>query len=230
MAFRGWSSWLGPAGGLFFLGLAACANTQATSPKIASNCNVTAEEYAVYSAVLHDLGKPEHPAERWDDKPQYVLSDATSTNAGNTYSDPESIPWPDHPAPANQPSKVTTKNFSYKSQRSCRLKPLIEPPSGYKLAPSEDICRLFSNPKEGWSKFYEKYPNSSGLWEISRVGFDGMKNEALVYVEHICGLTCGSNHIVLLRKSAGKWMVLNRAMTGGPVGIPSGTQSTPDHK
>jgi hypothetical protein len=42
-------------------------------------CVLTSEDYAVYSALLQDRGKPEDPEERWDDKPDLIVSEVTDS-------------------------------------------------------------------------------------------------------------------------------------------------------
>lgn len=58
-----------------------------------------------------------------------------------------------------------------------------------------------------WARFYKKYPNSSGLFFFSKVGFNATHDQAFVYVGHSCGGLCGAGGYVLLRKIDGKWII-----------------------
>ena len=60
---------------------------------------------------------------------------------------------------------------------------------------------------KGWEEFYRKNPGASGYIRLSRVGFNPERDEALVYVEHGCGATCGTGNYALLTKSEKGWRV-----------------------
>lgn len=57
-----------------------------------------------------------------------------------------------------------------------------------------------------WRAFYEKYPNTKGYYQFSRVGFSSGKRVALVSVEGR-GSFWNSNTTYFLRKVKGKWAV-----------------------
>jgi len=59
-----------------------------------------------------------------------------------------------------------------------------------------------------WSRFYKKYPNSSGILFFSDVGFNDRHDQAFVYAGKTCGGLCGEGEYVLLRKVNGKWEIL----------------------
>jgi len=59
----------------------------------------------------------------------------------------------------------------------------------------------------GWEEFYKKNPGASGYIRLSRAGFNPEGDEALVYVEHGCGATCGTGRYVLLTKREKGWGV-----------------------
>ncbi|HET7459690.1 MAG TPA: hypothetical protein VFJ82_00525 [Longimicrobium sp.] len=59
-----------------------------------------------------------------------------------------------------------------------------------------------------WRAFYERYPGSSGLISLSRVGFNAARTQAVLNVDRGCGGLCGNGVIVLLtRDAAGRWRV-----------------------
>jgi hypothetical protein len=58
-----------------------------------------------------------------------------------------------------------------------------------------------------WTRFYEKYPNSSGLVFFSDIGFNAQHDQAFLYAGRTCGGLCGAGEYVLLRKVNGKWEI-----------------------
>ena len=74
-----------------------------------------------------------------------------------------------------------------------------------------DFTRFFDRgANNGWSYFYEKYPNSIGYLEFSRVSFNKIRDIALVYIENICGGLCGSGDYYLLEREKDKWKIKGR--------------------
>jgi hypothetical protein len=67
------------------------------------------------------------------------------------------------------------------------------------------------NPTSFWNAFYRRFPGSSGLVEVSRVGFGQDGKSALVLVEYGCGGRCGGTLYVLLAKQGGRWRVVRTA-------------------
>jgi hypothetical protein len=58
-----------------------------------------------------------------------------------------------------------------------------------------------------WERFYEKYPASSGLIRMSRVGFNRRMTEALVYAENQSDYLAGSGVFYLITKEDKVWRV-----------------------
>lgn len=197
---------------LFAFGLAPVAHGQTSAPTGRAGCDVTMEEYAVYSAVLSTWAKPERNEERGGEKHEFLLSDKTATSFGGIETRPENAKWGLRSDSTDKPSKATAKSFNSKADGSCRLKRSLELNFQYVLIPGEEIREFFKNGGTGWSKFYKKYGKTSGYWELSRVGFNNENREAVVYLGHHCGGRCGTGDFVLLRKETGKWVVKNRVM------------------
>jgi hypothetical protein len=182
-----------------------------TAGKLApfEECVLTSEDYAVYSAVLLDRGKPEDPEERWDDKPELIISDVTDSGH-----DGKSRMWGFRSASKQRPSDDTVEHFNLRRQISCHLKAQLDTKIAYQFLSEAEYNRFFkkANLVAAWEGFYKKYPKSSGFWNFSPVGYDSNGGEALVYVGHHCGGLCGTGHLVLLAKENGHWIVKNRIM------------------
>lgn len=77
---------------------------------------------------------------------------------------------------------------------------------------------LFPPPREeedaeadGWEGFRTAFPDASGVYGFSLVGFNSTLNEALVWVTYSCGPLCGSGSLMLLERDGdGDWGVVKR--------------------
>jgi hypothetical protein len=77
----------------------------------------------------------------------------------------------------------------------------------------QEFQMLFEqNHFDGWKNFYERYPNSTGFLDFSRIGFNRAGDEAFVYASKSCGGLCGEGWYILLRKTSDGWMIQNKKM------------------
>lgn len=58
---------------------------------------------------------------------------------------------------------------------------------------------------DSWQEFYERYPGSGGIIDLSVVGFNNDKTLAVVYAGRSCGSLCGYWSWHLLEKKDGTW-------------------------
>jgi len=189
-------------------GPATPAHAPAT-PEQTSPCILQPEDYAVYSAVLLNRGKPEDPEERWDDKPDLIIAEGTAipeeTSAQNQM-------WGFRSNSKQQPTSEAVNSFNARRTSTCLLSRQIDPTISYRLISRSELEAIFKKGPRGWNEFYKRYPKASGYWDFSPVGYDSKGNEALVYLGHHCGGLCGTGHLVLLQKENGRWIVKNRVM------------------
>lgn len=79
----------------------------------------------------------------------------------------------------------------------------------YVVVPTAEIQSAFrtdaNDPMFGWTGFYKRYPDSGGFITVSAVGFDRLKQRAMVYMGHSCGSLCGGGMHHLLEKVDGVW-------------------------
>lgn len=69
------------------------------------------------------------------------------------------------------------------------------------------------DPHIGWAQFGEQYPGTPGIIRVSRAGYDDALEHALLYVEHQCGVECGSGRLVLVKLGANAgWQVASSAL------------------
>jgi hypothetical protein len=71
-------------------------------------CVLAPEDYAVYSAVLLDRGKPEDPEERWDDKTDLIISEVT-----DSAEEGKSRMWGFRSASKQRPGDDTADHFQF---------------------------------------------------------------------------------------------------------------------
>ncbi|MCU1272339.1 MAG: hypothetical protein JWN74_3633 [Acidobacteriaceae bacterium] len=62
------------------------------------------------------------------------------------------------------------------------------------------------------SDFQRRFPNNLGYIAVSQPGFDFSKTEAILYIDHFCGL-CGGGGYILMRKGNGVWHVVDQHST-----------------
>ena len=99
-------------------------------------------------------------------------------------------------------------NFQEVNKKTWLLAKTIPMDLPYEFIFEKDLKAIFKEGVSGWKEFYEKYPNSGGVNEVSAVGFNADKTVAVVYVAHSCGGLCGGGGFEVLEKKAGKWQPL----------------------
>ncbi len=194
--------------------IAACQ--QNVSPKPNRSCELTDVEYAVYAALLQDLGRPEDPEESWSGKEFLLVGTTVAPNQGSADPDPKKVLWGFRSKSKERPHEDTIADFTVKSVDRCMVKDGFGVPNSYTVVSSAEIDGYFpktpDRKRDGWEAFYQKHPNASGFWGFSRPGFSPAGDEALLYVIHSCGWLCGTGHYYLLSKESGAWKVKNRVM------------------
>ncbi len=106
-------------------------------------------------------------------------------------------------------SRETVDDFRAKGKQCRALTRELDVPVKYVIAGEKDIEPLFPEGEfdRAWSKFYAKYPNSSGIINFSNIGFNRSMTQAIVSTGRGCGGLCGAGYFVLLTKKDGVWMV-----------------------
>ena len=146
--------------------------------------NITkATEYAVYSAVLNSF-KGEH-------SPYFVLSDTT----GN-YDISSNV----HYLKENIPGLSNETIHSYGTRNKQKVKIVEIPNIEIKLD------YLTKNSRDPWNRWKEVYPEADALIHLSRVGFNGRMDQALVYFTDFYAPLAGTGNIFYLEKEE-TWVV-----------------------
>ncbi len=97
-------------------------------------------------------------------------------------------------------------DFKNKNAKAYKLENKFSIPQTVILISREELNKIFHNEK-GWDAFYEKYPNSSGYIQISRVGFNSNQTQAILYFDYHYDMVWGEGYLIFLTKGEGKWIV-----------------------
>lgn len=62
--------------------------------------------------------------------------------------------------------------------------------------------------RDGWSAFYETWPDSTGLVRMSRPVLSADRRQALIFVEFRCAGMCGHGDIYLLERIGAGWRIV----------------------
>jgi hypothetical protein len=77
----------------------------------------------------------------------------------------------------------------------------------YTLIPQSEYDGFLRTGTENWVDFRTKYPNSDGIFLISRAGLNEMRDEALVSISYYCGDLCVEGGMFLMVKEDGVWKI-----------------------
>ena len=153
---------------------------------------------------MSQLGKPEDPEEAWQGK-EMVIAETTGA--------PRDVKseWGGWGAISKAvPAKNTLSDFVAKARSVCSVRPQFSVSQSYKIITHEELDKIFKKGPNGWDTFYKRYPNAAGFWSFSQPGYNPAGDEAVLYVQHSCGMLCGTGHLYFLAKENGEWRVRNR--------------------
>lgn len=174
-------------------------------------CILSADDYKVYSAVLDDLSRNLDVK-----KVHFVIRNSTVVDPAL---------WRLHNPNASETNPTSSdeavKDSELRIKTPCRISGEMKTSATFEIVPTETLEAIFrieegkdvgQSLANSWKKFYEAYPDSSGFWSFSTIGFNSSKTEAVVYVAHNCGVLCGRGTLFRLSKNAGQWRVMNWAV------------------
>jgi hypothetical protein len=180
---------------------------------VAPSTNRETEKYAVYSALIRDMyvedGIKLLVIQHSDDCP----------SSGDEASDEKVEDMRrqmDEYAIKKLPElkRETIDDFYVKAKQCFPFHKQLDIPIKYTLVRAKDLEPFFPEGEldRAWTRFYAKYPNSSGVISFSNVAFSVEMNQALVSTGRRCGGLCGAGYYVLLAKENGEWKVKSKTM------------------
>lgn len=97
-------------------------------------------------------------------------------------------------------------DFFRKNQKSHRLEKLFKVNSEYQLISHAQIEALERDGSDFWETFYHRYPKASGIFYLSRVGFNAERTKAFVVYHTQSQLFAGGGAAVIMKKENGRWI------------------------
>ena len=174
------------------------------------------EEAAVYAAFVDEhFAKFDHSS---DPQKQHIIRDQTS--GFQTFNGCQEIISELSPKPNSDTVRdFLARNYSYfpifplteKSRRAIGRYPLnshIKFKLPHVLMSDSMHDDIFDDEKsidEGWDLFYQRYTHAHGMVELSRVGFNKDRSQALLYVDNVYSSEGGEGFFVLLEKKDNQW-------------------------
>jgi hypothetical protein len=180
--------------------VAACSGTP-TPVSTPSSAQIDMEEQAVYTALLRSLYTASN----------YALMDTTATGMSGVADTGTSLDrmFLD----MHNLERSTAGSFSTRNATTTPVSPDMQIGGEYALVSQEEMSQIFSQNRDGWVLFYERYPDTPGITTISRVGFNETLDQALVYIGTMSHWLAGAGYFVLLDKVNGAWIVDQQVMT-----------------
>lgn len=104
------------------------------------------------------------------------------------------------------------RDFDKSQKKTEKLSNSFQLPVEVFLMKKSSFRRLFKKSvQRGWQKFYEKYPNSAGIFEFSDVQYSKAKTKAILYYAVRRNGLNGGGSIVILDKTDGEWKITQEA-------------------
>ena len=176
---------------------ATSANGTSTSATTTPQATVTADEYAVYSALIQSvyIAKPKPIVITPVHDDNYFIGQAVGAMESN---------WSD--------LGNAVDDFKAKNRTASVLERRFTTSAPYSIVSEQEMASIFSSTVAGWEKFYAKYPHAYAFLALSRVGFNQEKDTAVLYTEYQRGATDGEGDVVLMKKTDGRWTVEQNSM------------------
>jgi len=107
-------------------------------------------------------------------------------------------------------SKETLESFVSRNSNLSKLTSNMNLGLEYHLLSVDELAEISSQPN--WNQILQKrYPNSSGYYIFSQVGFNNALDQAVIYVGHVAGPMMGYGSYYLMEKVNGEWRMIQEA-------------------
>ncbi len=184
--------------------LAAPPQKKAAPPKLPA-AGLDEEAYAVYSALIQSL---------YTNGAKLLVIDnyvSGCVPVGNNAEGEKAWQQSLNGLPSKMPklSQKTVTDFKGNARLCRSVDAKFTIPTKYILISKQERTQVFSqaDTKKAWANFYQKYVGASGYINLSNIGFNEDRTQALVNTYRKCGEKCGAEKMVLLTKMNGKWSV-----------------------
>jgi hypothetical protein len=195
---------LSRTGLLFVLGLLA-GTAFACCSTVKAQSSISAEEYRINSKLIEDLFITEGTR-------LTVIQDQTSffRRADNVEELDKRLRKIRNATPAL--SQDALNDFKAKNSQPYNLVKLFQLKINYVLISRSDINQFFmGDDPNAWKIFNAKYPKSTGIIGVARVGFNKDASQAFAYVENRLSDSNVDTFFVFLAKENGIWTVVKKS-------------------
>lgn len=104
----------------------------------------------------------------------------------------------------------TIAGYSARNARSSPLRQFLDLPMEARLLTEDEWKAILD--QGGWDAFYARFPGAPGLTELSRVGFNRERTQALIYMGTMSHYLAGAGFFYLLEKEGDSWKVKDQVM------------------
>ena len=169
------------------------------------------ENYLVYDAVIRRMFAGDKVTFDTQSKIKEVIIRQETTTDYAVAEKKED--WPEVKRRLPTLSDETIADFEANHKLSTALKRSFDLSLKYSLFSKHDFDIIFDagsnidRMADNWAKFYQKFLDSGGYVQLSNVGLNKSRDQALVFVVHWCGVVCGTGHYIVLNKKDQVWNV-----------------------
>lgn len=156
---------------------------------------VESDDYLIYSLLLNQLEYPRND----DSVKQFVIAEMTLRSDKNC--DPARRLETANTSLAAE-VKSAIADLEKKVKTSIPLSKKFSLKKNYVLISQGEVLGILTSSFAEWDK---KYPNSSGIISLSRVGYSADKTIAVVYRTVACSGRCGEGAYYIFEKKDGRW-------------------------
>ncbi len=186
------------------------------SINLLAQSNVSKEEYAIYAVVLKDIYTQK--LKEQNERISFVILDSTIKDLDfSVYENLRIRGLLNNFKARNQTPAALEGHFPIKYEYTLVNKTELEEFWEKEKAEKVKLQKEAQEKNKGvyildgslcpkWKYFYEKYPNSNGYYEFSRIGFSTNKNFALLEVKGE-GSCWNSNTTYILKKINKRWAI-----------------------
>lgn len=193
--------------------VAALAFGCSNNKKAAGSSDVSETDYKIYSIVIDQVilsqtdsvPDPSSVGEQVkyikNDKVNLLLIDSTRTAS--------SMSWN-----VTRPLEASmAKDFFSKNGSSVKLESKFDNPIKFYLMLRSDFSSFMKNDlHKGYASLYQKYPDVSGMIEVSRIGYNSKNDNAMVIIDFHQNERTGIGYLVELKLEDGVWKITHTDM------------------
>ena len=107
--------------------------------------------------------------------------------------------------------RALVEDWMSRNESTAELQPKFDLSYKYYMVSREELDEFDSD--AFFEQFYKRWPDSNGLIAVSRIGFDGKREKALVHLIHSYGVFGAAYFFVELEKTDGEWAIIKGVST-----------------